>query len=188
MKNRLKRFATNLLSLVESLFLSVSNHLPRLGFFDRKRYFFLKLAGLVISGKPAIWAPITIRPIGKASNISIGKGTFINTNSRFGCPQAKISIGNNVMIGPNVSFETVNHGLIYVEGKGRGMNCLPIEVEDEVWIGAGVIIIQGVTVGKGAVITAGAVVINDVEPYTVYGGVPAKKIKSIEVVTNEKDI
>jgi acetyltransferase-like isoleucine patch superfamily enzyme len=179
-KKVLQRIISNTLNIIESFFIFICNNLPRLGFFDRNRYVLLKMAGLETSGKPVVWSPITIRPIGKASNISIGKGTFINSNSRFGCPQSKISIGNNVMIGPNVSFETVNHGLTVKEGKGRGMNTKPIVVKDMVWIAAGAIILQGVTIGEGAVITAGAVVTKDVDAYCIYGGVPARKIKTIE--------
>jgi acetyltransferase-like isoleucine patch superfamily enzyme len=54
----------------------------------------------------------------------------------------------------------------------------PVVIGHDVWIGAGVQILRGVTVGSGAVIAAGAVVVSDVAPYTIVGGVPAKKIKS----------
>ena len=50
----------------------------------------------------------------------------------------------------------------------------PIIIEDDVWIGSGAIITQGVRVGKGAIIAAGAIVTKDVEPFSVVGGVPAK--------------
>lgn len=123
---------------------------------------------------------MTIRPLGGARNISIGKGTFINSNARFGVPSAQVSIGRNVQIGPNVCFETVSHELIYVEGKGRSDLVRPIRIEDEVWIGVGAIITGGVNIGKGAVVAAGAVVTRDVEALTVVGGVPAKPIKVID--------
>jgi maltose O-acetyltransferase len=125
---------------------------------------------------------MTIRPIGGVKNISIGQGTFINSNTRFGVPNARVSIGRNVQIGPNVSFETVSHGLVYVAGEGRGDTVLPIRIEDEVWIGVGAIITGGVTIGKGAVVAAGAVVVRDVEAMTVVGGIPARVIKIIQPV------
>ncbi len=52
-------------------------------------------------------------------------------------------------------------------------------IEDDVWLGCGVKVMSGVTIGKGSVIAAGAVVTKDVPPYTLYGGIPAKKIKDI---------
>jgi acetyltransferase-like isoleucine patch superfamily enzyme len=55
----------------------------------------------------------------------------------------------------------------------------PIAIEDDVWIGAGAIVLPGVTVGRGAVVAAGAVVTGDVEPFTIVGGVPAKRIGDV---------
>lgn len=52
-----------------------------------------------------------------------------------------------------------------------------IIIDDDVWIGAGAIILTGVTIGKGSVIAAGSIVTKDVEPYTIVGGNPAKLIK-----------
>ena len=53
-------------------------------------------------------------------------------------------------------------------------------IEDNVWVGSGAILLPGITIGEGAVVAAGAVVTNDVEPYIVVGGVPAKKIRGLE--------
>lgn len=57
-----------------------------------------------------------------------------------------------------------------------------VKIKDDVWIGAGAIILSGVTIGECSVIGAGAVVTKDVEPYTVVAGVPARKIKDIKIV------
>ncbi len=164
----------------EAVFLTIANHFTRLQSLDRFRYLFYKLSGIKIQGKCTIFGPLTIRPIGKANNIEIGKGTFLNTDIRFGCPKDKITIGKNCDIAPRVCFETVNHGLVYDKQKGRGGWTKPIVIEDEVWIGCGAIILQGVTIGKGAVIAAGAVVNKDVPAKSIYGGVPARLIRSIE--------
>ncbi len=164
----------------ELIFLTIGNNLPHLRIMDKIRFIFYKLAGIKINGHPMICGPLTIRPIGACSNIEIGRGTFINTETRFGVPEAKISIGANVQIGPRVMFETVNHSLDYVAGVGRQTISQPIVVNDEVWIGAGAIILSGVTIGRGAVVAAGAVVAKDVEACSVVGGVPAKVIKRLD--------
>jgi len=160
----------------ELIFLSLANHLPRMRLFDSIRFIILRCAGLQIHGKCTIWGPLTIRPIRGARNIEIGKGSFLNTEIRFGVPKDKVIIGENVRVGPRVMFDTVNHGRKYEPGQGRSTWTKPIVIEDEVWIGAGVIITQGVTVGRGAVVAAGAVVSKDVEANTIVGGVPAKPI------------
>lgn len=120
-----------------------------------------------------------MRPIGGARNIRVGKGSVINTGVRFGVPNAPISIGRSVHIGPRVMFETVNHGLHFVPGKGRGTVTAPIVLEDEVWIGAGSILLSGVTVGRGSVVAAGAVVTKDVPPSSLCAGVPARVMRPI---------
>lgn len=163
----------------EAIFLTLANNLPRVRISDSVRRYLYALAGMRIEGRCLLWGPITVRPIGGARNISIGTGTFINSNARFGVPAEPVTIGRRVQVGPNVCFETVSHGLVYVPGQGRGDIVKPITVEDEVWIGAGAIIASGVRIGKGAVVAAGAVVVRDVAPKTVVGGVPAKFIKAI---------
>ena len=162
----------------ELIFLTIANNLPRLKKSDRLRSIFYRLAGIQIEKNCVIFGPITIRPIGSAKNITIGEGAFLNTETRFGIPNSHVTIGNKVLVGPRVSFETAGHGLMHDPVKGRSTHSKPITVEDEVWIGAGCIITQGVTIGRGAVIAAGAVVTKDVEAHTLVGGVPAKFIKN----------
>ncbi len=77
-------------------------------------------------------------------------------------------------------FETVNPGQIYRPGKGRGGWTKPIVIEDEAWVGAGSIVLQGVTIGRGAIVATGAVVTKDVPSMTIAGGVPAKFLRNIE--------
>lgn len=178
-KNK-RRFAFEISQqLRESFFLGIANNLPRLNVFDRFRYIFLKRAGLNIKWPVIVWAPIEVRPIGGAKNIFIGKGTFLNSGIRFACPESSIKIGKRVQIGPRVCFETVNHSLTFAPGKVRGVNTKSIIVEDDAWIGCGAIILQGVQIGHGAVVAAGAVVCKDVEPFTLVGGVPAHPIKKL---------
>jgi len=164
----------------ELIFLTLANHLPRIKFLDYGRFILYKLAGVKIFGKVLIFGPLIIRPIGCAKNISIGNGTFLNTHIRFGCPEDMVTIGRDCLIGPNVMFETTGHSLAYVPNSGRGRYTRPITVEDEVWIGAGSIILSGVTVRRGAVVAAGSVVNKDVPPRTLVAGVPAREVKRIE--------
>ena len=163
----------------ESFFLFLANLLPRLRISDRYRYILLKLAGFQIYGKPVIWSPVNVSPIGGAKNVIINEGTFINSEVRFGAPSAEISIGRNCAIGPRVSFETVNHGIRWEPEIGRETHAKPIVVEDEVWIGSGAIILQGVTIGRGSIVAAGSVVTTDVPSFVLVGGVPARQIRDI---------
>ncbi len=165
----------------ELIFLTLANNLPRLKISDKIRFKLLRLAGMKINGKCMILSPLRIRPIGGAKNIEIGRGSFINQDVRFGVPNGKVVIGDNALIGARVSFETVSHSTDYTPGVMRGRTTGSIVVEDDVWIGAGVIIVQGVTVHHGAIVAAGSVVTKDVEANTIVGGVPAKFIKNVEV-------
>jgi len=108
-------------------------------------------------------------------NIHIGKNVFINSGCHFQ-DQGGIFIGDHVLIGHNVVLATINHDLNPFD---RHNIYKPIHIGNRVWIGANVVITQGVHIGDGAVIAAGAVVTRDVAPNTVVGGVPAKKIKDI---------
>jgi len=171
----------------ELIFLTLANHLPRIKLLDYGRFILYKLAGVKITGKALIFGPLIIRPIGCARKISIGDMTFLNTHIRFGCPEDPITIGRHCLIGPNVMFETTGHSLVHDPNEGRDRYTRPITVEDEVWIGAGAIILSGVTIGRGAVVAAGSVVTKDVPPKTLVAGVPAKVTKKIEPDTSSPE-
>lgn len=160
----------------ESILLSLANNAPRLPLFDRFRYLFVRMAGVKIEQHAGIRAPFEIRSLGSACNISIGKGTFINAGACFGCPDATISLGRQVLVGPRVIFETVNRERDILENGWRKVVSRKIVVEDRAWIGAGSIILPGVTIGKEAVVAAGAVVNRDVPAGVMVGGVPARAI------------
>ncbi|PSU33396.1 sugar O-acetyltransferase [Photobacterium lutimaris] len=116
--------------------------------------------------------------------IFIGEKTFINMNVTM-LDGAKITIGNNVLIGPNTQFYCASHPLNYLERRKWATTCKPITIEDDVWIGGNVIINQGVTIGARSVIAANSVVNSDVPPDSLYGGTPAKLIRHIH--ENEQD-
>jgi maltose O-acetyltransferase len=165
----------------ESFLLWLANNLPRSHRSDRRlRSFLLRKAGVNITDA-VVWHGIQIRPIGAASRIEIGKGCFINSEVRFECaPEVTIKIGARVQVGSRCSFETMNHSVVLLEKNKRGGFPASIVIEDDVWLAARVTILPGVTIGKGSVVAAGAVVTKDVPPFTLVGGVPAKKIKEIK--------
>ena len=110
-------------------------------------------------------------------NITIGRDVFINDGCHFQ-DQGGITIGDGTLIGHNVVLATINHDLI--PANNRKNHYKPIKIGAHVWIGANATILPGVSIGDWAVVAAGAVVTHDVAPKTVVGGVPAKKIKSID--------
>ena len=111
-------------------------------------------------------------------NIEVGDNFFANYNFVV-LDGAKVTIGNNVFIAPNVGLYTAGHPLDH-ERRNQGIEyARSITIEDDVWIGAGVQVCPGVTIGRGAVVAAGSIVTKDVPPFTMVAGVPAKVIKTI---------
>ena len=113
-------------------------------------------------------------------HIRLGKNTYINVNCNF-IDDGMITIGENVLFGPAVTIATVGHPL--KPTMREYMYTDPVTIGNNVWIGAGAVILPGVTLHRGAVVAAGAVVKEDVPADTVVGGIPAKVIKKVD---NEK--
>src|SRR6201987_3165472 len=111
------------------------------------------------------------------NEIRVGRNVFINQNCTF-YDLGGLDIGDDVMIGPNVSLITAGHPLEPSQRRAVTIG-KPIVIERNVWIAAGATIIGGVTVGENAVVAAGSVVTRDVPPNTLVGGNPARVIRSI---------
>lgn len=128
----------------------------------------------------------------RMAGIKIGKGSTIHTKARFYDPRniqigedtligegavldgrAKLVIGNHVDIASEVMIYNSQHD---IENENFEAVDRPVKIEDYTFIGPRVIILPGVTVGRGAIVAAGAVVAKDVPPYAIVGGVPAKII------------
>ncbi|MGO1198333.1 MAG: acyltransferase [Dermabacteraceae bacterium] len=112
------------------------------------------------------------------SSIRVGAGSFINNQAYFDV--GPIRLGANVTVGPRAMFVTGNHEIgpstrRAGDGAHRG-----ITVGDGAWIGAGVIVLPGITIGPGCIVGAGAVVTSDCLPDSVYAGVPARKLRDLE--------
>ncbi|MDO5536764.1 MAG: DapH/DapD/GlmU-related protein [Desulfovibrionaceae bacterium] len=137
----------------------------------------------------ALMARITGRPVDKGfglfppfytdfgRNIFLGRNVFINAGCCFQ-DQGGIYIGDNVLIGHRVVLATINHGLF--PARRCENHPAPIHIENNVWIGAGAIVLPGVTIGENAIVAAGAVVAKDAAPGTLVAGVPARQIRKVD--------
>lgn len=116
--------------------------------------------------------------------IRIGDGCSIGDNSHITCIN-KVIIGNNVRTGKNILITDNSHGKFELSDLDKSpadrdlYSKGPVIIGDNVWIGEKASILPNVTIGKGSIIGAGAVVTKDVPPYCIVGGNPAKIIKKI---------
>ncbi|MFV0576840.1 MAG: sugar O-acetyltransferase [Vibrio sp.] len=116
--------------------------------------------------------------------IFVGDRTFLNMNVTI-LDNSTVTIGDHVLIGPNVQFYTASHSMDFESRRRWETFSKPIVVEDDVWIGGNSVILQGVTIGARSVIAANSVVNKDVPPDSLYGGTPAKLIRKIDPTENQ---
>ena len=139
--------------------------------------------GLVFGDYVTTSRGVMIRPSSYYGN-DLGKGLVMGEHSSIGpygyigC-SGKITIGKNVMFGPKCSLFAENHNFSDTESsiKSQGVNQKGITVEDDCWIGSNVVILDGVTIGKGSVIGAGTLVTKDVPAGSVVMDKREKRIK-----------
>jgi maltose O-acetyltransferase len=111
------------------------------------------------------------------TNIEIGEGSYINFNCNF-VDDTKIIIGKKVMFGPAVTIATVGHPIN--PSLREYMYADAVKIEDNCWIGAGVTICPGVTIGENSVIGAGSVVTKDIPANSIAVGNPCKVVRAID--------
>lgn len=121
-------------------------------------------------------------------NVHMGEGTFANPGLLVvNTPDeaARISIGARVSIAPGVILVTNsspnNSALLrgHPQVRDRLLKTAPITIEEDVWLGAAVVVLPGITIGRGAIVGAGAVVTRNVAPLSIVGGVPARLIRML---------
>ncbi len=112
-------------------------------------------------------------------HIHLGKNVFINHACSF-LDLGGITIEDDVLIGPRVNLVTENHPINPAQRKSLVLDS--IVIRKNAWLGAGVTVLPGVTIGENSIVAAGALVTKDVPANTIVGGVPAKIIKSISEV------
>ncbi len=118
---------------------------------------------------PTFWCDV-------GSNITIGKGCIVNYDCVF-LDSAEIEIGDHVLIAPKVCLATPDHDFPPEERRFVKTRARRIVVEDGAWIGAGAVVLGGVTIGEDAIVGAGAVVTRDVPPGERWAGVPAGRLR-----------
>jgi len=127
--------------------------------------------------------------INKPQMVSVGDNCYLGSGVQLYPWNAPITIGNNVLVAAGVRMITRKHVFADIDRPMReqGYSNAPIVIEDDVWIGFQAIILPGVTIGKGSIIGANAVVTKDVAPNSIVGGVPARLIRMRASDTNAND-
>ncbi|MDT8388831.1 MAG: acyltransferase [Thiogranum sp.] len=136
-------------------------------------------SGAVVIGDAVAINKDTIIEQGDGGSLNIGARTTIQPRCQISAYTGPIRIGEDVQIGPGCAFYPYNHGMS-VEQSMQQQPLVTrggIVIEDDVWLGYGVIVLDGVRIGAGAVIGAGSVVTADIPPGAVAAGVPARVIR-----------
>jgi acetyltransferase-like isoleucine patch superfamily enzyme len=165
-------------SWYSSIWLNLAKFLHANSFYRSRRILY-RLAGISIGKRSVLVEALTLTG-GKdmLSKLQIGDDCFINVGVIIDLTDT-VTVQQGVHIGHRVMLLTSNHDYTSSYKRGGELSSMPVTIEGGVWIGAGAIVLPGVTVKAGAVIAAGAVVTKDVEPNSVWAGVPAVLIKRL---------
>lgn len=136
-------------------------------------------AGPIVLGDDIAINQGTIIEGGAGGSLAIGDGTTIQPGCIFAVYKGRIVLGKEVQVAPNCAFYPYNHGM----SADKPMKQQPlvtrggIRIDDDVWLGYGVVVLDGVHIGKGSIIGAGSVVNKDIPAGVIAAGVPARVIK-----------
>lgn len=134
---------------------------------------------MIIGNRTRLTATVTPLQLvaGPGGRLEIGESCAINYGCSIGATQL-IKIGNRCRLGTYTIMMDNDYHHLEPERRHIRPPSAPIILEEDVWLGARVIVLRGVTIGAGAVVAAGSVVVKDVPPRTLVGGVPAKVIRT----------
>jgi maltose O-acetyltransferase len=117
--------------------------------------------------------------VSPGAKLSIGDRCYVNYGVSLGATES-VRIGCGAHIGPYVMIMDNDFHRLEPDRRDEMPPARPVLIGDDVWLGARAIVLPGVTIGDGSVVAAGAVVVRDVPPRTVVGGVPARAIGSVD--------
>lgn len=165
-------FWTAALDYLVEFYMAITPHDP---LSNRIKRALMQWRGATIGRNPKIWRDVWVddyRKLTIGANVSIGKSAMLVCIGG-------VTIGSQVMVAHGAQIISAGHRIPEPGESMRfsGLDVSPIVIEDDVWIGAGAIVLPGVTIGRGAVVAAGAVVTKDVEPLSIVAGVPAAVIR-----------
>lgn len=144
------------------------------------RYLALKLTAARVGGFCYVYRGATLT---HTYDLHVGREFHVNTGAHIDA-RGGITIGDDVLIGPNSVVVSSDHAIDVAPGQTRaaaGHTNKPVHIGNHVWIGANCVLRGGVTVGDHSVIASGAVVVKDVEPFTIVGGNPATVIRRLKI-------
>lgn len=148
-------------------------------FIRKIRAKYLKMLGVDVSISSDIRAGVYF----DSTSVILKDGSMVNRNCEFhtGLGNGKIDVGENAFIGMNTCLICVTHEIGDQNQRAAKTIYKDIVVGNGCWIGANSTVLPGVTIGDGTIVAAGSVVAKDCEENCLYGGIPAKKIKELDV-------